>query len=122
MFQPVPRFGGAGCSRVQRQAQILFILWDQAHPEPHAQRANTGEMAGALTVGQIAAACDMSASPHLRAMLLEMYDAGWISAEQRDYRPNMPAYYWRIIDEVRYSAAWQAAFDAYLMGEQVLQW
>lgn len=120
MYSPIEQ-GGVGCARVQRKFQILTCLYDQAFPEPGARTAHAGTARdGWLTTGEIARCCGLSASPHLRQLLAELAYRADVVGESEQYRSNMLVFYWHIGTDVRYSAEWIGAFDAYLFQEAAL--
>lgn len=115
MYQPVEKASGVGCARVQRKAQILTCLYDQAYPEENARPTHAGtSREGWLTTGDIARCCGLSASPHLRAMLYELSAETYAVGESEQYRSNMQVYWWHIHPDTRYSQEWIGVFDAYL--------
>lgn len=119
MHQPSKRSNGAGVARIQRKAQILTCLYDQWYPEEYGIPMNMGIWTGWLTSGQIARCCGMSASPHFRGLLNELYQDGAIVGKSTPYRSTMTAYYWKIHEDARYSKEWIGVFDAYLGEDHV---
>lgn len=115
MYNPVSRSNGAGVARVQRQAQILTCLYDQANPEENAAPRHAGtKREGWLTTVEVARCCGLSASPHLRTLLYDLSQAGAVYGEAEQYRSNMQVYWWHIHPDTRYSKEWIGVFDAYL--------
>jgi predicted transcriptional regulator len=117
-YRPVKRSSGQGCARPQRMFQILSLLHERR--EADASQPERDLNAGWMTTGEIARAIGLSQSPHFRGIIDELFGQGHVEVHTDEWRKNMPVYYWRISDTARWSKTWRAAFDAWLVPEEVL--
>lgn len=115
-YRPVKRTTGWGSARVQRQFQLLSILYE----ERYANDATHDPDGGWLTTGQLAREMQMTPSPHFRELVDEMFGKQYLEVRVNQWRKNMPVYLWRIQPHVRFTETWKASFDAWLEPERTL--
>jgi len=114
-YKPVKRTAGQGSARPQRLFQILSILFEERYANDATLKPE-----GWLTSGQIAREMHLTASPHFREMLDELYGQQWIEVRARHWRKNMQVFEWRLQPHTRWTEKWKPAFDAWLEPEKVL--
>lgn len=106
MFKPTKRKMGHGADRKARQFQILTVLYERS------AEVSAVEEAG-LTMSKIAKKIGLVPSDHVRKILIEMLEAGWINARAMTQKNGINKVIWTWRDGTEWSEEWSSAFCAW---------
>ena len=114
MFTATKRQTGNGKDRQSRKFEILTFLYEARYVHPDRVGASEHFPRGWRTSHEIAAACRMKPTQHLRSILEELYQEGLVLIELVPHRKNVSKSAYTLADNARWSSDWKEAFDGWL--------
>lgn len=114
MFTATKRQFGNGKDRDSRKFEILTFLYDARYRQSGRVGASEHYPRGWRTSYEIAHACGMKPTQHLRGILEELYQEGVVLIELVPHRKNVSKSAYTVADNARWSIDYKEMFDSWL--------